>query len=291
MPLDRLISLRIVRPLAKYGIMAAKPGIPILMYHSISNDPENRVSPYYRLSTPPALFREQMCCLRDHGYSVISLTEAVRRLGADDAVSDRAVVLTFDDGFSDFQRNAWPILGEFSYSATVFLPTAFIGDHEQLLFKDRSCLTWNQVRELCSNGTLFGSHTVNHVILHDLNWSDIKRELSDSKKKLEDQLGISVSHFAYPYAYPQADGEFCRRFREVLAECGYGSCVTTCVGRSDHGNFPWNLKRLPVNSSDDQVLFLAKLQGAYDWFAAGQSLMKKCKHYLHKSNRGRHRRN
>ena len=279
MPLERWISLHLARPLLKYGPFATKPSIPILMYHSISDDPETGISAHYRLSTPPTLFRKQMCCLRDQGYTVIDLTEAIKRLGSESATSDRAVVLTFDDGFYDFRMNAWPILEEFGYSATVFLPTAFIGDSQQLFFKGRSCLTWKDVRELRSKGTLFGSHTVNHVNLHNLKWPDIERELTESKKVLEDQLGIPADHFAYPFAYPQINAAFCRRFTEVLDHCGFRSCLTTRIGRAHCGDVPWNLKRLPVNGSDDHSMFLAKLEGSYDWLATAQSLVKTCKHY------------
>ena len=276
MPLDRWISLYVAEPIIKSRLGKAKPGIPILMYHSISDDPETGTPSYYRLSTPPGLFREQMRFLRDNGYSVLSIPEVVENLGSETLNERRRVALTFDDGYSDFYSHAWPILKEFGYTATVFLSTAFVGDNPKS-FKERLCLNWGEVRELHSDGVCFGSHTVHHVQLYDLGWPTIESELADSKKELEDRVGDSVDAFGYPYAYPQSDSDFCNRFSSLLELCGYAYCVTTRIGHLCAGDDRFKLKRLPVNGSDDQALFEAKLEGAYDWLAAAQTLVKSLK--------------
>src|SRR5207249_3977471 len=97
-------------------------------------------------------------------------------------------------------------------------PTAFNG---------KEFLTWNEVRELQKNGTEFGSHTVNHPRLVDLNWPDIESEIGNSKSEIEGRLGWPVRTFAYPYAFPQADKHFADRFRQLLDQAGYACCVTT----------------------------------------------------------------
>ena len=73
----------------------------------------------------------------------------------------RAVVITFDDGFRDFYTAAFPVMQEHQFTATVFLPTAFIGE-DRRSFKGAECLTWEEVRRLRRAGVQFGSHTVNH---------------------------------------------------------------------------------------------------------------------------------
>src|SRR6266496_3149617 len=109
---DRSITLSLMHPLTRMGLLRTIPGIPILMYHSISVDAETGVTPYYRLTTSPRRFREHMQQIRDTGHSVVSLDEALDTLTrAPDARG--MVVLTFDDGFRDFLTNAWPILDEF----------------------------------------------------------------------------------------------------------------------------------------------------------------------------------
>ncbi len=169
--------------------MDSKWRVPILMYHSISDDPEPGVSPYYRVNASPAVFRQHMQFLADHDYHTISLDQLVS------AFPKKPVVLTFDDGFRDFYTEAFPVLQEHGFTATVFLPTAFIGgsrsvqgsrfdgsgfkvpSHFPFRNPHSAFLTWNEVRELLRHGIHFGSHTVNHPKLVELDWPEIKSEL------------------------------------------------------------------------------------------------------------------
>jgi peptidoglycan/xylan/chitin deacetylase (PgdA/CDA1 family) len=284
MRLDRAATLSVFDPLQRAGLRRPKPGISVLMYHSVSNDGEAGVSPYYRLATSPRRFREQMQWLADRGYRVISLMEGLVGLNSN-AISDpRSVVVTFDDGFREFLTNAWPVLSEFGFTATVFLPTAFIGK-SRVCFKNRECLTWSEVRELHSCGVAFGSHTVNHPKLHDLEWSQIRQELADSRSKLEDELQVPVRTFAYPYAFPQEDRVFVEKFRNELAELDYVGAVTTMIGRAVSGSDPLCVPRLPVNDCDDERLFMAKMAGAYDWLATFQRAGRACRAIVGPSRR------
>src|SRR5262245_22925287 len=117
--IDRLATVCVADPILSSGILRAAAGIPILMYHSISDDPEIGVAPYYRLATSPARFREQMQWLRDGGVDVIDLLEAQRRLQLGTANDRQSVVITFDDGFEDFAEHASPVLSDFGYTATM----------------------------------------------------------------------------------------------------------------------------------------------------------------------------
>lgn len=253
-------------------------GIPILMYHSVAEDAEPGVSPYYRLTTTPARFASHMHWLRRKGYTVVDLETAVHRSSTKSANGDRLVVVTFDDGFLDFKTGAWPVLFELGFTATVFLPTSFIG-RERRSFKGRPCLTWSEVRELHGLGVQFGSHTVTHPKLYDLSWSAIRSELVDSRVALEQELTAPVRTFAYPYAFPQEDAEFARRFNEELAQAGYVTGVTTAIGRMTASSDPLLLRRLPVNDCDDERLFAAKMAGAYDWVGRVQFATRQVKRW------------
>jgi len=276
--LDRLGSLFVTRPLLDAGLLGARPGIPILMYHSISNDPEPGVRPYYRLATSPARFREQMRWLKDHQYAVIDLTEALHRIETHSNRAERAVVLTFDDGFRDFLLDAWPVLSDLGFTATVFLPTAYIGSAPRP-FKGRDCMTWEDVRELRREGIRFGAHTVNHPALYRLPWREVQRELGDSRSRVEQELQEPVRAFAYPYAFPQEDRPFVKRFRTELQQAGYTRAVTTVIGRASAGSDPLCLERLPVSDCDDPALFSSKLAGAYDWVGGLQAAFRRTKRH------------
>lgn len=192
------------------------------------------------------------------------------------------VVITFDDGFLDFYTEAFPILQRFDYSATMYLPTAFIAD-STTLFNGRPCLTWSNVRELQDYGMEFGSHTVTHPQLRSVSRSDIHKELADSKKTIEDKTGRAAESFAYPYAFPQVDTQFKRALQETLEKAGYRNGVCTIVGRANRSSNPFFLERLPVNDLDDEPFLDAKLRGAYDWVGSLQSAVKRARSLAAKS--------
>ena len=89
MRFDRLITLGAVRPVRRaldrlpaLGLRRSPfdPRLPILMYHSISDDPEPRVRPYYKVCTSPRRFAEQMQWLADWGYRGVTLSEGLAML-------------------------------------------------------------------------------------------------------------------------------------------------------------------------------------------------------------------
>ena len=272
---DRFATLYLVNPLRR-SASGDKPAIPILMYHSISNDAETGVHPYYRTSTSPQQFASQMKYLRENGYTTCSLAEAVQQLQQQTQAGAKFVVITFDDGYRDFHQHAFPALSQYGFSATMFLPTAYIGDRP-LQFKGKDCLTWAEVRELNNHGILFGSHTVTHPQLRELSVPAINQEIANSKATIEEKLGSAVDSFAYPYAFPQTDSDFTRMLQDSLRRAGYQNGVSTIVGRASRNSEPLFLERLPVNSCDDHALFSAKLAGAYDWISTSQYLTKMVK--------------
>lgn len=294
MRIDRFLTLNFFHPLKKALPASGGIRIPILMYHSISDEPESG-HPYFWLNTSPARFAEQMRYLKEHDYTVISLSEAVERLqpaptrqraSADRLASGpgygsakaprlpespnrtspprRFAVITFDDGYADFRTCAWPVLQKYGFGATVFLPTGYISDRGRT-FKGKNCMCWSEIRELVASGISFGTHTVTHAKLRDLGWDQVEREIRESTNALEVNLGARAKGFSYPYAFPEEDDRFTARLRSLLVELQYENGVTTSVGTAAPGHDRFLLKRIPVSSADDPVLFRAKLEDAYDW--------------------------
>jgi peptidoglycan/xylan/chitin deacetylase (PgdA/CDA1 family) len=243
---------------------AQEPRIPILMYHRVSDVDESERHPYYRTATAPKVFEKHMRFLYEHDYKPITLTDAERRLREETSAREREVVITFDDGFQDFYTDAFPVLRKYGFSATMFLPTAYI-DHDSRKFKGVNCMTWSQIRELQRAGIQFGSHTVTHPQLKNLAPKEIEEEIRCSKQRIEEELGSPVTSFAYPYAFPETDSAFRQQLGELLEKTGYENGVSTIVGTADRAGGRFFMKRLPVNSCDDVALFRAKLEGGYDW--------------------------
>lgn len=260
---DALATLYLFHPIRRR--ISSRPGrIPILMYHSVSDGRKEKRHPYYQTVTTPAAFASQMKFLHDSGHSVVNLDHAVTRLTKSDSSTKRPVVITFDDGYRDFYVHAAPVLAQYGFSATMFLPTAHVGDTSRS-FNGADCMTWSEVRELNKIGIQFGSHTVTHPHLSEMGVADVEYEVRQSKAAIEERLGCAVTSFAYPYAFPEANRPFQQVLRSLLDESGYHCGVSTILGTADRNDDRYFMKRLPINTWDDERLFKAKLDGAYDW--------------------------
>ena len=92
----------------------ARHKVPILMYHSISDQAAPR---FKQFAVPQKVFATQMEYLHTHGYTPITVTqymEAKKQSGT--GLPARPVILTFDDGFADFYSAALPILKQYEFS-------------------------------------------------------------------------------------------------------------------------------------------------------------------------------
>jgi peptidoglycan/xylan/chitin deacetylase (PgdA/CDA1 family) len=256
--------------------------IPILMYHSISDTKEDGVHPYYQINTSPRVFAEHMRFLHENNYSVISLSEAVTLLSVSTSTTQplnhstnlaRFAVLTFDDGYMDFFASAFPILKNYGFTATVFLPTAFI-DKSVPGLKGKEHLSWSEVRELQEEGITFGSHTINHPQLQSLSRDQVEYEISKSKEIIEERTGKTVVFFCYPYKFPEQDQKFVGLLKTLLQTTGYQACTTTRIGCASDSTDYFFLSRLPINSGDDISFLKAKISGNYNWLGKVQHLTK-----------------
>jgi peptidoglycan/xylan/chitin deacetylase (PgdA/CDA1 family) len=92
----------------------------VLCYHGVARGDEHEWLPSLYISREA--FEGRLALLRDSGCTVLPLVEGLQRLYARE-LPERAVVLTFDDGYYDFLTSAWPALNRFGFPATVYLTT------------------------------------------------------------------------------------------------------------------------------------------------------------------------
>jgi peptidoglycan/xylan/chitin deacetylase (PgdA/CDA1 family) len=198
--------------------MSSEFRIPILTYHSI--DDSGSI-----VSVKPATFREQMERLCKAGYISVTLGEFVRRQLQNEEISEKTIILTFDDGFENFLTDAFPILRDCSFSATVFLVTDQCGHYNDWSgnpprLRRSRLLSWTQVKEMAPYGIEFGSHTKTHPDLTKLSEGEAALEITDSRRRIEDQIGKKVTTFAYPF------GANDRAIREAVGQSYFGACTT-----------------------------------------------------------------
>ncbi|MEN5300327.1 polysaccharide deacetylase family protein [Ochrobactrum sp. S1502_03] len=200
--------------------------VPVLLYHQIAALPQRRV-PYQGLFVHPDSFRRQMLCLKYLGYKGLSVRDAWPYLRG--KKQGKVVVITFDDGFLNTLENAAPVLADCGFTSTNYFVANQIGgsniwDREDGI-PDTPCMNMLQMREWDALGHEVGAHTLDHVLLPETDDPEARRQIAESKLKLEDMLGKPITNFCYPY------GGNNPIHREMVRDAGYESAVTT-VSRS-----------------------------------------------------------
>jgi len=264
---DRVASIGLFYPLASLFASRRQTRVPILMYHGICPGLGGG-HPYFETNTTRELFAQHMRFLHENGYSVIDLGEAIQAVMVGHNNRKR-VAITFDDGFRDFYTDAFPILAQHGFKATVFIVTGLTGE-TPICQQGKEYLSWRDIREMHAYGIRIGSHTVSHPELYRLRPYQVEYEIRQSKETIEDALGESVRSFSYPFAFPEQDKRFVERLRDLLRTHGYENGVSTILGTAGPNHDWFFLPRLPVNSYDDLPFLTAKLEGGYDWLHSFQ---------------------
>lgn len=224
--------------------------LPILTYHKIS--PVDPKSIYPGTYVPPALFRKHLSFLARRGYVSNSVEGALSN-----GIKDRAIVLTFDDGFADFSANAAPLLESFGMTGQVFLVADRLGKTNdwdtQIGDVVADLMTVPQILEMASRGHTFGSHTMTHADLNAIGGEIQSKEITDSKVNLESSLGFPVRTFCYPY------GRFSGETRGLVADAGYEFAVSTKKGINSEQDDRLMLKRIAIRNDTILPVFIYKL--------------------------------
>ncbi|MGD9526210.1 MAG: polysaccharide deacetylase family protein [Dehalococcoidia bacterium] len=191
--------------------------LPVLMYHAVPRTEADAAGD--PLAVTAARLREQLEALREDGWRLLGLTDALDALSADPAA--KIAALTFDDGLLDF-LNAADVLDELGAGATLYVPSGLVAADEVPVDR-RKMLNWAELSELAARGFEIGSHSRNHRALDVRNSSELMEEVVASRSEIQNRIGIAVRSFCYPYGYHN------RRVRRAVRDAGYtNACV---IGR------------------------------------------------------------
>lgn len=246
------------------------------------------------------------------GYAFASIGDAVDVMAGRRTTKQDLFVVTFDDGYRDVYRYAYPVLKQMGVPAIQYLPTAFVGtdrrfNHDRLFHLVRRAMErrfkplydamppaapallepvlaghkslsaslddfigehptatltalidaleqqlgggadlvpeqgdvmgWDEVRRMARDGFDFGAHTLGHTVLTLESPETVEREILESKRCVEREVGIEVKDFAY------CNGWYSDEVIRVLARHGFRSGVTTEDFPNQIGGDPFTLKR------------------------------------------------
>ena len=225
----------------------------ILAYHSVSQDRTDS------LAVSTADFQWQMQWLSDRNYRSMTLADYLSHPPSD---GKRVVILTFDDGYADNFEQAFPVLQEFGYVATIFLVSDFV-DTERLYPWDQSkvrsaiprtsfqTLSWQQVHEMAASGIEFGSHTCTHPELAKVSPERCVEEITRSRHDLQKALGAEVVSFSYPRGNLNAE------VMRSVERAGY-RCAVITPPRAGIPLTPYTMRRMGVYHDNKPWIFRFK---------------------------------
>jgi peptidoglycan/xylan/chitin deacetylase (PgdA/CDA1 family) len=187
----------VVIPRKPWNLSGVTPGgyqiVPILTYHNLAEQAKGR------LVLAASSFREQMRYLKTNGYRVVSLADFIEFTRLNRQLPQRAVVLTFDDGYRAFRDYAYPVLKELGFTATLFVYTDWVG-------AGRAALSWRDLRELSADGFDIQAHTKTHADLRRATGETevqyarrMQAELEQPQELFSKNLGHRSQILAYPY--------------------------------------------------------------------------------------------
>lgn len=159
-------------------------GVMILEYHRVNDDTANKDD--YSLSRDE--FQEQLNYFKENGYHTISLMDYVKAEKYGNELPEKAIILTFDDGYEDNYTNMMPMVKAMDMKATMFVPVNYIGKKQYV--------NWQQLKEMQANGIEIGSHTANHIPLNQVD--NLENEIKLSKLLMEWNGLKTIYFFSYP---------------------------------------------------------------------------------------------
>jgi peptidoglycan/xylan/chitin deacetylase (PgdA/CDA1 family) len=256
---------------ASDSVLRPPAGVTVLIYHRVGGGSDSAVD------MDPSEFDRQLEHLAGH-HQVIDLHSAVAGLADPSAASwdddgPRPVVITFDDGTTDFAEHVVPALVRHGIPATLYAATRFID--EQVDFPwGAPPITWSALRDAVSTGMVHvGSHTHSHWLLDRMDTDTMAADLDRSIELIGAELGAAPTHFAYPKALPGSPASEIEVRRRFASASLAGSRVNR-PGRTDLHR----LWRTPVQRSDHEQFFAAKARGGMRLEGELRSLLAKVRY-------------
>lgn len=230
--------------------------IPILLYHSISSDLSAGFRPW---SLAPEMFEEHMRYLRDEGFTALTVTDVVRSVQEKRSLPAKPVVLSFDDGFSDFSSDALPSLQKYGMASTLYVVSGCVGATSRWLQPQAGCrrsiLNWEQLHAAEHAGVEIGAHTHSHPQLDTLSTHEAWLEISRSKWILEENLGHRIESFAYPHGY------YSPQVRALVQQAGFSSACAVKHAISACDDDPFSLARIMIRNETNVATLDRLLNG------------------------------
>ena len=233
-----------------------------LTFHDVVSDGHTtpgKGDAFYRIKASE--FESLLSQLRKLGYQTVSsrLFRSWQQGAA--PLPERAVLLTFDDGYASHFETVVPLLVRHRFTGTFFIAADLVGRP--------GYMTWEQLRKLVFLGMEIGSHGLSHQPLTGMAGDAMRREVAESKQLLEERLGIRVRAMSAPR------GCWYREVAKATQAAGYDAVWVSTIGTNVAETNPSALRRIVVRRpfSADRTISMVEGWRLAFWWAANQQLL------------------
>ena len=238
--------------------------ILILTLHHVSPQKDS-------ITIHPELVKKALQSVKDQGYKVISYAKFKDMAFGRIKREPKSVLLTFDDGYFDFYRYAYPILTKLQTPAVVFLITDKINDfkrknfnlepkpHSELDYKENIeyFLNLDEIRELYKSGLVeFDSHTATHFSCKSDDEIRLKDEFDRSYEKIKE---IFPDKQEFGFCWPK--GHFNDTAMKAIKNTNYAFAFSVIDGGFCDGDDMFKIHRIDISNNaknDKAYLFRIK---------------------------------
>ena len=181
--------------------------IPILIYHEIPKQRSTR--DLFYMQTTASRFEEQIKGLLDEGYRFISYDDLIAYTEGKKALTEKTVLIGFDDGWLGNYENAFPILKKYNIPAAIYVVDDLVGTP--------GYFNWEQAKEMSdSNLISIYSHGRTHIFYDKETAETLLRDVNYAYENINKYIGEKKNRvFTYPY------GAYKEEQIEKMAEAGY----------------------------------------------------------------------
>ncbi len=163
---------------------------------------------------------------------------------------ERKILITIDDGFLSFYKNAWPVLKSNKIPFILFVSTREVGKN--------GYMSWEQIREISKEDFVhIGNHSHSHEYLIDRTNNDILDDMKNSIRLFEKNLGSNSYFFSYPF------GEYSLEFKKIIKDLNFKFAFGQHSGVADETKDLLELPRFPINEKYGE---LKRFQSIINYF-------------------------
>lgn len=228
-----------------------KEGLRVLLYHKVDTTIQNM------MTVTVAQLESHIKYLIATGYTIIS----IETLFSHETLPSKSVILTFDDAYLNNLELAYPILQKYQAYATIFVPTAYVGDLSRWDIDAAPIMGVEELKSLDKNLITLALHTHQHQHFGSLSIPDIKADLEENIKFFVENNLPFIPVLAYPYGGRPKDTSSKKQMFSIFEQLGIkmafriGNRINTLPLTNQY-----EIERIDIRGTDNLEDFISKVK-------------------------------